>query len=90
MSDALQHRRDWAGYRHAGNYGRRGDMIRYYEINPLVIESRSNWFGYLKATPAEVQIALGDARLSLEREPPEHFDVLLVDAFSGDAIPVHL
>ncbi len=71
-------------------YGRKGDTYRYYEINPLVIGIARRYFYYLSDTPATVQIALGDARLSLEREQPENFDVLAVDAFSSDSIPVHL
>ena len=71
-------------------YGNSGDYYRFYEINPLVISIARNWFSYLRDTPAKVDIALGDARLSLAAEPPQRFDVLAVDAFSGDAIPVHL
>jgi hypothetical protein len=47
-------------------------------------------FSFLKDSAATIELALGDARLSLEREPPQRFDVLAVDAFSSDAIPVHL
>ncbi|HCC56437.1 MAG TPA: hypothetical protein DEQ47_04110 [Solibacterales bacterium] len=71
-------------------YGRPGDYIRYYEINPLVPGIAWNQFTYLRDTPARVEIALGDARLSLERETSQQFDVLAIDAFSSDAIPVHL
>jgi hypothetical protein len=77
-------------------YGRTGDYIRFYEINPAVVQlaSDTRYFHYLQACPASFDIALGDARLSLERElaqgAPQNFDVLVVDAFSGDAIPVHL
>ncbi len=71
-------------------YSRPGDYYRFYEINPLVIDLASHSFTYIKDTMAKVEIALGDARLSLEREQPENFDVLAVDAFSGDSIPVHL
>jgi SAM-dependent methyltransferase len=71
-------------------YGRAGDTYRYYEINPLVIQIARRDFTYLSDTPAKVEIALGDARLSLEREPQQNFDVLAVDAFSSDSIPVHL
>jgi len=71
-------------------YGRPGDRIRYYEINPLVIEIARNEFFYLSDSPAQLDIVLGDARLSLEREEPQNFDVLAVDAFSSDSIPVHL
>jgi SAM-dependent methyltransferase len=71
-------------------YGKPGDLFRFYEINPQVIAVANNWFTYLKQSPAQSEIVLGDARLSLESEPPQEFDVLAVDAFSGDAIPVHL
>jgi SAM-dependent methyltransferase len=71
-------------------YGHSGDYFRFYEINPLVVSIAQNWFTYLRDTPAKVDIAMGDARLSLEAEPQQQFDVLVVDAFSGDAIPVHL
>jgi hypothetical protein len=71
-------------------YGKPGDSFRFYEINPQVIEVANSWFTFLKQSPASTEIILGDARLSLESEPPQQFDVLAVDAFSGDAIPVHL
>jgi len=71
-------------------YGRAGDYWRFYEINPLVLWLANTQFTFLKNCKARVDVALGDARLSLEREPPEGFDVLAVDAFSSDAIPVHL
>jgi SAM-dependent methyltransferase len=71
-------------------YGRAGDYFRFYEINPLVLRLARTEFTFLKISKARVDVALGDARLSLEREPPENFDVLAVDAFSSDAIPVHL
>jgi SAM-dependent methyltransferase len=71
-------------------YGRAGDAFRLYEINPQVIELALKQFTYLTDTSAKVETALGDARLSLEREAPQNFDVLALDAFSSDAIPVHL
>jgi hypothetical protein len=71
-------------------YGRRGDSFRFYEINPQVIAVANSWFTFLNQSPAKSEIVLGDARLSLESEPSQQFDVLAVDAFSGDAIPVHL
>jgi len=72
------------------SYGREGDYYRFYEINPLVPTIARTQFTYLPDCRAKVEIAMGDARLSLEREPDEHFDVLAVDAFSSDSIPVHL
>ncbi|MBL8699700.1 MAG: fused MFS/spermidine synthase [Alphaproteobacteria bacterium] len=70
--------------------GRAGDVVRYYEINPLVVQLANSQFTFLKDAAAKVELALGDARLVLEREAPQRFDVLAVDAFTGDAIPVHL
>jgi SAM-dependent methyltransferase len=72
------------------SYGRLGDYIRYYEINPLVLNIARNEFYFLSGCKAKLDVAMGDARLSLEREAPENFDVLAVDAFSSDSIPVHL
>jgi SAM-dependent methyltransferase len=71
-------------------YGHAGDSFRIYEINPLVLELARNQFTYLADTPARVEVVLGDGRLSLEREPDQHFDLLVMDAFSGDSVPVHL
>lgn len=71
-------------------YGRPGDSFTYYEINPLVIQIAQQEFTFLKDSPATINIVQGDARLSLERQPPQAYDVLVVDAFSGDSIPVHL
>jgi SAM-dependent methyltransferase len=71
-------------------YGRLGDYYRFYEINPLVFRLAHTEFSFLPDCKAKVDVAMGDARLSLEREAPENFDVLAVDAFSSDSIPVHL
>ena len=71
-------------------YGQKGDYFRLYEINPKVIDIATYYFYYLTESKARVDTALGDARLVLEREPSQKFDVLAVDAFSSDAIPVHL
>jgi SAM-dependent methyltransferase len=71
-------------------WGRAGDTVRYYEINPLVLRVARTQFTYLSDCPAKLDVVLGDARLSMEREPSQQFDVLAVDAFSGDSIPVHL
>lgn len=71
-------------------YGRAGDYYRFYEINPLVVQLARSQFTFLSDCPAIVETAMGDARLSLEREHSQQFDVLVVDAFSGDSIPVHL
>lgn len=79
-------------------YGRPGDLFRVYELNPAVLDIAENQFTYLKDSQAQVEPVLGDGRLSLELEiahgafdrPEQRFDVLSLDAFSGDAIPVHL
>jgi hypothetical protein len=71
-------------------YGRAGDRYHFYEINPQVIALANSEFFFLRDTAARVEVTEGDARLSLESEPAQGFDVLVVDAFSGDAIPVHL
>ena len=71
-------------------YGQPGDVFRFYEINPEVIRLSNVEFRYLSQSAAKVEIVPGDARLSLEREAPQGFDLLVVDAFSGDSIPVHL
>jgi hypothetical protein len=71
-------------------YGRAGDTYRIYEINPAVLDLANREFTYLKDTPAKIEVSLGDGRLSLEREPSQQFDVLVMDAFSGDSVPVHL
>jgi hypothetical protein len=72
-------------------YGRPGDLLRFYELNPQVIEVARREFTFLEDSRATIEIVLGDARLSLEHEVTQApFDVLVVDAFSSDAIPVHL
>jgi SAM-dependent methyltransferase/MFS family permease len=71
-------------------YGRPGDVYRFYDIDANVIDIARTQFTFLGDSPAKVEVALGDARLTLEREPAQGFDVLAVDAFSSDAIPVHL
>ncbi|MBI3376601.1 MAG: fused MFS/spermidine synthase [Betaproteobacteria bacterium] len=71
-------------------YGRAGDVFRFYDINPEVVRIAREKFTYLGDSGAKIDIVLGDARLSMEREAPQGYDVLAVDAFSSDAIPVHL
>jgi SAM-dependent methyltransferase len=71
-------------------YGREGDVYRFYEINPQVQRLATTQFTYLKDNGARCEVVLGDARLSLEREPPQQYDVLALDAFTSDAIPIHL
>jgi len=71
-------------------YGRPGDRIQFYEINPAVEPIARNVFTYIRDSGAQVAVITGDARTSLAMESPQSFDVLVVDAFSGDAIPLHL
>ena len=78
-------------------YGQPGDVYRLYEINPVVTdlaEGRGGYFSFVNDSQADVTMVLGDARISLERELAEHgsqqFDVLALDTFSSDSIPVHL
>jgi hypothetical protein len=78
-------------------YGGPGDTLRFYELNPDVIRlagHSGHTFTYVRDSDARVEIAVGDARLVLEAELarglPQRFDVLAVDAFSSDAVPVHL
>ena len=71
-------------------YGERGDVVRFYEINPEVIRLSRQYFTYLTDCPAQVDVVPGDARLSMEREESQQYDLLALDAFSSDAIPAHL
>ena len=75
------------------SYVRKGDYARLYEINPDVVDIAGSHFTFLptaEQTGADVEVLLGDARLTLERQPPQQFDLLAIDAFSSDAIPTHL
>jgi hypothetical protein len=71
-------------------YAQPGDVFRFYEINPLVEKLARSEFTYLANCRGKTEIILGDGRLSLEREPDQQYDLLVVDAFSGDSVPVHL
>ncbi|HLK21674.1 MAG TPA: fused MFS/spermidine synthase [Bryobacteraceae bacterium] len=75
-------------------WGRAGDTFRFYEINPAVQNIATTWFSYLKNSRARTEVILGDARVQMERElaagQSHDFDVIAVDAFSSDAIPLHL
>jgi spermidine synthase len=71
-------------------YGRSGDSFRFYEINPAVIRAASEYFHFLGDSKASTDVVEDDGRLGLEREPPASFDAIVLDAFSDDAIPVHL
>ena len=76
------------------NYGRRGDYFRIYEINPLVERIAQTLFTFYPHSPADKGILMGDGRLTLERQlsesGPQNYDILAMDAFSSDAVPVHL
>jgi len=71
-------------------YGQPGDRITFYEINPAVEPIARNLFTYIRDSGAQISIIDGDARTSLTHEEPQNFNVLVIDAFSGDAIPLHL
>jgi spermidine synthase len=71
-------------------YGRTGDVYRFYELNSQVIEIARSQFSFLNDSRATIETVLGDARLNLERETPQNYDVIAIDAFSSDSIPVHL
>jgi hypothetical protein len=74
-------------------YAEPGQTYRFYELNPDVVRMATKWFTFiadLESRGAKYELAMGDARLSLEHEEPQHFDALLLDAFSGDSVPVHL
>lgn len=71
-------------------WSRKGDTFRFYEIDPWVVSLASDYFTYLNRAAGLMEVVLGDARLSLEAQPPQQFDLFFVDAFSGDSIPVHL
>jgi len=71
-------------------YCRTTDEFRFYEINPLDVAVAKRYFTFLKDCPGDCKIVPGDARLQMERQPPQNFDILAVDAFSSDAIPIHL
>ena len=75
-------------------WGRPGDTIRFYEINPNVVSIANTWFSFLKDSKARIEVAPGDARIQFAREldggASGDFDAIVVDAFSSDAIPMHL
>ena len=72
------------------SYCRTGDFFRFYEINPLALSIASTWFTFLGDCKADHRVLLGDARLTLEGQPTQQYDLMAIDAFSSDAIPVHL
>ena len=93
---ALPNRANWRvaivglGAGTLATYGRQGDLFRFYEINPDVIRVAAESFDFLRDSRASTDVVAGDGRLMLAREPAHSFDVIVLDAFSDDAIPVHL
>jgi len=71
-------------------WGRTGDTFRFYEINDDVARLATSTFTYLKDSKAKTELVMGDARLRMEGEKDQQYDVIILDAFSSDAIPVHL
>jgi hypothetical protein len=71
-------------------YGRPGDSFRFYDINPAVIRVAERDFRFLGESAAQISVIAADGRLAIEREPLKHFDLIVLDAFSGDSIPIHL
>lgn len=71
-------------------YGQKGDTITYYELNPDVLYIANNLFTFLKNSKADIKIILGDGRLTLEKQPPQNYDIIIIDAFNNDSIPLHL
>jgi SAM-dependent methyltransferase len=72
---------------------RPGDEMRFYDVNPQVVDLANQWFGYLAEAKGKTSVAVGDARVQLRRElfeGSQQFDLLVVDAFSSDSIPAHL
>ncbi|MCQ8103952.1 fused MFS/spermidine synthase [Methylomonas sp. SURF-2] len=65
---------------------------RFYEIDPLIVDVAKDpkWFHYLERCKPDADMIIGDARLSLQKEPDQGFDLLIMDAFSSDAVPTHL
>lgn len=71
-------------------FAKPGDAITYYELDPKVVEMARKYFSFLRNTKANTIINTGDGRITLAAQMPQQFDLLLIDAFNGDAIPVHL
>lgn len=71
-------------------YGKNGDEFIFYELDPKIKDIALNKFGFIKNSPAKINIIMGDGRLSLKNQPKQNFDIILVDVFNGDAIPIHV
>jgi hypothetical protein len=72
------------------SYGKAGQEIDFFELDPEVFAIASNFFTYLRKTPAKTNVIFGDARVSLKKMPKKRYSIIIVDAFSGDSVPVHL
>jgi spermidine synthase len=103
ISIAIQHSQQQANMQMAviglgagvlAKYGRKGDVITFYEINPAVKKFAQTYFTYLTDSSADIDITLGDGRISLQNKlthsPANNLDILVIDAFTSDAIPIHL
>jgi spermidine synthase len=92
----LPHRQPWRvsvvglGTGTLALYGRPGDSFRFYDINPAVIGVAWRYFHYLSESAAKIDTVASDGRLGLEREPAHSLNMIALDAFSGDSIPIHL
>jgi SAM-dependent methyltransferase len=82
--------RSWDWCRHVGHLRQGGDLFRFYEINPAVIRAATESFGFLRNSAAVTDVVTGDGRLMLDGEARHSFDIVVLDAFSDDAVPVHL
>jgi hypothetical protein len=71
-------------------HGKEGDFYRFYDIDPKVLDISAKYFTYREKAPATKEVLLGDARIQMERQEPQEYDLIVLDAFSGDAIPSHL
>ncbi len=67
-----------------------GDKFYFYDIDPKIVDFARKYFTYLDKSPGKPEVILGDARIMMERQEPQNYDVIVLDAFSGDAIPAHL
>ena len=101
MADDLLRPRQWhrSGLRRTrvhpiATYGRRGDLFRFYELDPAIARLARSQFTALEYSPAAIEIKIGDGRLLLSAESVAEneplFDILMIDAFSSDSVPVHL
>lgn len=71
-------------------YGKKGQHFDFFEIDPIVVDIAKQHFDNLKASAADIRYFVGDARITLRKMPKNHYDMLVMDAFSSGAIPTHL